>query len=146
MIGVACAVFAIVGAIVVKLVGRRKILIIGSFAMGVCMAGVGLGIHFTWYLTAYCFMIGFIIAFNISTGNVAFIYCAEVTVDQASGITMFFFFGSLCLVSLTSEYLMASFLQVPGTFMLFGLINLIAFVYCLIMIKETFGLNDKEKK
>ena len=81
MIGVACAVFAILGAIVVKLVGRRKILIIGSMAMAICMLVMGLGIKYGWFLTAYCFMIVFIISFNVSTGNVAFIYCAEVTVD-----------------------------------------------------------------
>ena len=81
MIGVACAVFAILGAIVVKLVGRRKILIVGSMAMAICMLVMGLGIKYGWHLTAYCFMILFIIAFNVSQGNVAFIYCAEVTVD-----------------------------------------------------------------
>ena len=81
MIGVACAVFAILGAIVVKLVGRRKILIIGSMAMAICMLVMGLGIKYGWFLTAYCFMILFIISFNVSQGNVAFIYCAEVTVD-----------------------------------------------------------------
>ena len=44
LIGVACAVFAILGAVVVKLVGRRKILIIGSIAMAFCMLIMGLGI------------------------------------------------------------------------------------------------------
>ena len=46
IIGVACALFAILGAIIVKFVGRRKILIIGSAAMAICMTTVGLGIKY----------------------------------------------------------------------------------------------------
>jgi hypothetical protein len=49
--------------------------------MAICAAAVGGGIHFEWYLTAYVFMLVFIVCFNVSQGNVAFIYCAEVTVD-----------------------------------------------------------------
>ena len=128
------------------MIGRRKILIIGSMGMGVCMAGVGLAIQQQWYLTAYLLLIGFIIFFNVSQGNVAFIYAAEVTVDQASGIVMFFFFASLCLLAFTAEYLMNSFLQVPGTFVLFGGLNFLGFLFCLIWIKETMGLTDKEQK
>lgn len=130
----------------VKLVGRRKILIIGSLAMAVCMLVMGLGIKYGWFLTAYCFMILFIIAFNVSSGNVAFLYCAEVTVDQASGITMFHFCASLCVFAFTAEYMMGSFLQVPGTFWVFAFLNFLGFLFCLVFIKETMGLTDKQKK
>ena len=64
-----------------KYFGRRNILIFGSAAMAVCMTAVGLGIKYEWYLTGYFFMLIFIFFYNVSTGNVAFIYCAEVTVD-----------------------------------------------------------------
>ena len=97
-------------------------------------------------MTAYCFMIVFIFSFNVSQGNVGFIYCAEVTVDQASGITMFHFFASLCLFAFTAEYMMGSFLQVPGTFWVFGFLNFLGFLFCIIFVKETMGLTDKEKK
>ena len=66
IIGISCAVFAILGAFVVKHIGRRKILIIGSIAMAFTMTSTGLGIKYEWFLTAYMCMIGFIIAFNIS--------------------------------------------------------------------------------
>ena len=45
IIGIACAVFAILGAFVVKMIGRRKILIIGSIGMAICMAGTGVAIQ-----------------------------------------------------------------------------------------------------
>ena len=48
------------------MVGRRKILIIGSMGMAICMTGVGAAIHYKWYLTAYLLLIGFIIFFNVS--------------------------------------------------------------------------------
>lgn len=114
--------------------------------MAICMLVMGLGIKYEWYLTSYCFMILFIIAFNLSTGNVAFIYCAEVTVDQASGITMFHFFASLCVFAFTAEYMMGSFLQVPGTFWVFAFLNFLGFLFCLVFIEETMGLTDKQKK
>lgn len=122
------------------------ILTLGSIAMAICAAAVGAGIHFEYYLTAYVFMLVFIVCFNVSQGNVAFIYCAEVTVDQASGIVMFSFFMSLCLFSVTAEYMMNSFLEVSGTFWVYAGLNFLGFLFCLIWVKETMGLTDAEKK
>jgi len=90
-------------------------------------------------------LIGFIFFFNVSTGNVAFIYAAEVTVDQASGIVMFFFFASLCVLAFSAEYLIY-YLKAQGTFWLFGGLNFLGFLFCLIWIKETMGLTDAEQK
>ena len=59
---------------------------------------------------------------------------------------MFHFFASLCVFAFTAEYMMGSFLQVPGTFWVFAFFNFLGFLFCLIFIKETMGLTDKEKK
>jgi len=59
---------------------------------------------------------------------------------------MFFFFASLCILAFSAEYLMNSFLQVPGTFWLFGFLNFLGFLFCWIWIKETMGLTDAEQK
>ena len=42
--------------------------------------------------------------------------------------------------------MIASSLQVTGTFYVFGFVNFFGVLFCLIWIKETFGLTDKEKK
>ena len=59
---------------------------------------------------------------------------------------MFHFFASLCVFSFTAEYMMGSFLQVPGTFWVFAFLNFLGFLFCLVFIKETMGLTDKQKK
>ena len=61
-------------------------------------------------------------------------------------MTMFSFFASLVLFTFTAEYMMGSYLQVPGTFWVFGFINFLGFLFCSIFIKETKGLTDKQKK
>ena len=69
------------GVIVVKYFGRRQLLVSGTLGMAISYFCVGVGILWEFYMTSYCFMLIFILAFNVSYGNVGYIFCAEVTVD-----------------------------------------------------------------
>ena len=91
-------------------------------------------------------MLFFTLTFTSTVGNFTWIYATEVAVDQASGLFTFSFCAALCLFSFTAEYLMDSFLQVAGTFYLFGIINFLAFLFCMCFVKETFGLTNKQMK
>ena len=69
-----------------------------------------------------------------------------MTIDAASGFATGAQFINLTLISLTFEYMINSSLKVYGTMWYFAGICLIGFIFCLIFVRETRGLNDKEKK
>jgi len=50
------------------------------------------------------------------------------------------------IYTLTMEFMIHSKLQAYGTFLLFGGVNLAGFFFFLLLVKETKGLSDKEKK
>jgi hypothetical protein len=79
-------------------------------------------------------------------GAIVWVYTAEVVVDSALGLCIMVLWLFVLLLSLTTNYMMSGFLKSWGTFWLFGGLQLIGGVYCLIFIKETAGLTDKQKK
>lgn len=88
----------------------------------------------------------FLVAFNIGSGTVTWVYNAEVTVDKAAGFCVCAQFIMTVIYNLTMEYMINSKLQAFGTFFLFGGISVVGFLFHLILVKETRGLSAKEKK
>ena len=90
MIGVASCVFALLGVLVIKYLGRKTIFAVGLLNMGICHVAAGVCIQYEWYLTGFIAIIVFIAFFNMSVGNVTFIYTSEVAVDKAAGLAFGF--------------------------------------------------------
>ena len=88
----------------------------------------------------------FLAFFNLTVGNITFIYTAEVAVDKAAGIALAFQFVSMTQISLTVEYMIDGFFQVHGTFLYFGTICLVGCLFSWCCLKETRGLTDIQKK
>jgi uncharacterized membrane protein len=91
-------------------------------------------------------MIAFIFFYAIMNGAVSWIYMSEVACDSALGLGVGTLWGTVFVLTLTTNFLMNSALKPQGVFWLFGVISLGGAVYCQIFIKETKGLNDIEKK
>ena len=66
--------------------------------------------------------------------------------DQASGLVMSGQFINLLWLSLSMEFMLASDLQVEGTFWLFGAFSMLGAIFVWAFIKETRGLTDAAKK
>ena len=145
-VGIASCIFAFVGALVVKCMGRKMTFVVGFFGMGFSHILAGIALLKSWYLIGFLSMILYIAFFNSTVGNVAFIYTAEVAVDSAAGITLSVQFFNMIIITSTVEYMIGGFFQVHGTFMYFGTWCIVAGIFCTIFVKETKGLTDLEKK
>ena len=97
-------------------------------------------------LALFIFLLLFILAYQLSQGSIAWLYVAEVTVDQASGLVTSGQFINLLWLSLTMEYMIDGSLQAQGTFWLFGLFSTFGTVFVAIFVRESRGLSDKDLK
>lgn len=82
----------------------------------------------------------------MSVGPIRFIYLAEVTVDASSGFVSAGMWGTSLAMTLTVEYLLASKLNVQGTFWLYGAFCAAGTLFVAFFVKETKGLTDKQIK
>ena len=86
----------------------------------------------------------FLFCFQNSTGAITWLYCSEVAVDVSLGMVGVFGYFTTFVVSLTTQPLISSKLQVAGTFMLFATISFLGGIWMFLFLKETSGgLTDK---
>ena len=97
-------------------------------------------------MTSFIMIIVFIFSHHFSTGDFAWVYIPEVCVDSATGLAASGQFINLVILSLTFEFMINSELKVYGSLWFFAAITFIGFIFCLLVVKETRGLSDLEKK
>ena len=143
IIGIVNAIGAFACILVIWNVGRRKIFVGGQLSMGITICLAGICLLFEWYMVTFALLCIFVICFQMSQGCVIWVYVSEVTVDQASGFVVFGQFINLTIIALTYEFMIDSELfQLHGTFIYFGVICLVGFLFCVAFVKETRGLTD----
>lgn len=71
---------------------------------------------------------------------------AETTVDSANGLGITVLFTWASILGLTFEYMIFGPMGPHGTFWFFAVICLIGFFWIWIVLKETRGLSNLEKK
>ncbi len=130
----------------IRYIGRRWLLIGGHLAMALFHGLVGYCVVNQYNIEVVLFMVLFIMTYEIANGPVIWLYVSEVVVDSALGICIFTLYGTILVLSLTTNFLMSSALQPQGVFWLFGGITFIGAFFCFFFIRETRGLHDKEKK
>jgi len=95
---------------IVKAFNRKSLLIIGHIAMGVChlavaickIMGIDIGIVVMINL--------FLVSYEFTSGPITWIYTSEVVVDSALGFCILNLWGTVLILSLTTTYMMNSFL------------------------------------
>ena len=124
--------------------GRKKLLLIGSAGMAVCLAFVGLAFYTNatdgyWVLAGVLLYISF---FAISLGPLTFVVVAEIFPNQvrgrAMGFAIFFLWLSVYVVSQTFPMLLAS-IGSAFTFWIYMVTSVIAFVFIWNLVPETKG-------
>ena len=87
MIGITNGVFTMLGLIIIDKVGRRKLLIVGSIGMAICLGLTAKAFHdqsFHGY-SLLIFLTGYIIFFAFSTGAVIWVLISEVFPNAVRG-------------------------------------------------------------
>ena len=126
--------------------GRRTLFIWGQLAMAILLFFAGLCLYLNQAFIAFIAIALFVIAYQISQGSVAWLYCPEVTPDESSGFCLTAQFVFMLQLSMSFEYKLKSDLDVHGTFWFFSAMSLLGFFFMIMFVKESSGLTDIEKK
>jgi hypothetical protein len=126
--------------------GRKTLLFWGHLVMGLSLCAVAICSLYEYSKPLIAFLCVFILGFQYSQGPIAWMYAAEVAVDTALGLCILALFLSLLEKAITMEFMVHSFIGPHGMFFILGSITLIGAIFVQVFIKETKGLNDKEKK
>ena len=127
--------------------GRRRLLIIGHIAITILHAAVAVfDIAKMNYGVIVCVLL-FLVAYEFTSGVVAWVYAAETTIDTGLGLCLLTLWGTVFWLSIVCPIIMdpASLGPTPVFFMFSGL-SIGGTIYCFLFIKETMGLTDKQKK
>jgi len=82
-----------------------------------------------------------------TSGPIAWLYATETTIDTALGICLLTLWGVTFVLSLICPVLMGKdYLGESNTFFLFAALSFMGSIYGFFIMKETYGLSDKEKK
>lgn len=127
-------------------VGRKKLLLIGSAGMFVCLLLIGVAFYtnsFSGYWILFA-ILAYISFFAVSLGPLTFVVIAEIFPThirgRAMGITIFFLWLSVYLVSQTFPMLLKSPAIGPAkTFWIFTAFAAAAFIFIRKMVPETKG-------
>ena len=132
---------------VVRLFGRRTLLLAGQLGMTLVHSGVAVFNIYGIDIGVITMVMVFMLIFQNSSGPIAWIYCSETTIDAGMGICLLSLWGTVFILSLVCPIIMdPSSLGPTPTFFIFGGMQFIGFFYVLIVMKETAGLTDREKK
>ena len=124
--------------------GRKKLLLIGSAGMAVCLAIVGLAFYTEsaggyWVLAGILLYISF---FAISLGPLTFVVVAEIFPNHIRGramsVAIFFLWLSVYLVSQTFPMLLES-IGSTYTFWIYMITSVMAFIFIWKVVPETKG-------
>ena len=130
----------------VKTFGRKILLLYGH--VGICIAYILCAI-FTMTQVNYgslgmiCF---FLFSYQVTSGPVAWLYAAETCCDVSLSVCLLTLWGTVLILSLTTEPLMDSPLKPQGVFFLFAIFSFVAIFYVKFYMAETKGLSEKQKK
>jgi len=135
---------AFLAAIASRYVGRKTILSIGHANMCLCHALVGVFMYFEMFMGVFVMLLVYVITFQMSTGNVSWIYFAEVCVDSGMGIVLAAVQASNILMAFTVSYKIDSPLRFEGTFWLYSGLNVCCLIFLVVFLRETKGLSPSE--
>ncbi len=129
--------------------GRKKLLLIGSAGMAICLAMVGLAFYHQamtgyWVLAGILLYISF---FAISLGPLTFVVVAEIFPNhirgRAMGVAIFFLWLSVYIVSQTFPMLLKT-IGSAYTFWIYMVMSVLAFLFIWRMVPETKGKSLEE--
>ena len=148
IIGVVESVSALFASLVmIKMFGRRTLVLWGHAAMGLAHLFIAIFNNKGNNTGVIIMMNLFMVAYQFTSGPVAWLYAAETNIDAALGFSILTLWGTVLVLSLVTPNIMnADSLGPSNTFYLFVAFAAMAVVYCYFFFKETKGLMEKEKK
>ena len=95
---------------IVKAFKRKTLLVIGHLSMGVCHILVGIFDIYGIDIGVVVMINLFCVSYEVTSGPIAWLYASETVVDSALGFCILCLWSTVLLLSLTTKFLMSSFL------------------------------------
>jgi predicted MFS family arabinose efflux permease len=111
MTGIAGLLGTLTSIAILNKVGRRRLLITGHILIGICHTLVGIFAFYNFSLWVCIMVVTFIYTYQVSNGSLIWLYTSEVVVDTALGLCIFTLWGTVLLLSLTTNFMMESALR-----------------------------------
>lgn len=146
LVGITCVVGSFVAIFVIKVFKRRTLVLTQHAVCTILFLLLGFFIIYDLGVLSLISILLFLFMVQNGDGALCWMYATEVVIDSGLGFVFFGLKGSGLLISLTTEFLMDSALGPEGVFWMYSTICAISGVYCLLLMKETYGLTDAEKK
>lgn len=140
-IGMILFLLTIFSLFLIDTMGRKRLLLIGSFGMGLCMLFLAISFYFEKdVFFKIFFIILYVGFFAISLGPITWLLISEIfplkSRGEAMGICAFFNWGFNCLISFTFLPLL-KILKASNMFFLFSIISFLSFYFILKKVFET---------
>ena len=146
LIGIANFLSSIISVLSAGVFGRKFLLIVGHFAIALCMILLGFFASNNFTIDIISLLLFYLFIFQTTLGPIFWIYITEVLVDSAIGFTVSVFFGAMTFISLVSLPIIESNYKLQGLFWVFGFVTLIGGLISIAYVKETQELSDREKR
>ena len=150
LVGMVNVIFTVVASLVVDKLGRRPLLLWGAIVMTVCLVALGaifaIGPNKAGYFILFVLSL-YIAAFALSFGAIFWLMSAEIFPTRVravgSAVSTFANWVANLLVSVTFLSLVNAIGQ-SGTFWLYAVMGVLAFVFCRRWVPETKGKSLEE--
>ena len=110
LVGIVNFVTSFLSIFIIKIFKRKTLLVIGHLSMGVCHILVGIFDIYGIDIGVVIMINLFCVSYEVTTGPIAWLYASEVVVDSALGFCILCLWCTVLLLSLTTKFLMDSFL------------------------------------
>lgn len=132
-------------AFVVDRLGRRPLLLVSSFGMGVSMAVLGLAFCFEWsWMHKFIPMVTFVVLFSIGYGPVVYTLNAEIYPNscRAKGLIFAMSLGRIVSAVVATTFLsLTALLNFAGAFFFYATLAGVAFIFVTAVVPETKGMH-----
>ncbi len=144
VIGIVNIIATFVAIGLVDKIGRKKLLLAGSFSMGISLIAIGLCFHFNYFehYLVLIFMLLYVASFGSTLGAVVWVYLAEIFPNRIRSLALSVATLALWLADFVvtlSFPIMAKELGTSFTMICYAVLCAAAFIYFLVKIKETRG-------
>jgi len=144
--------FTVVSGLIIETLGRKPLLILGSFLCAATITSVGflftetklqlLGVTDIKYFLMVFIICLFISAFELSIGPITWIYLAEILPPSGISIAIALNMIFTCLIGFFTPTMLDGMKRY--TFFLYGVFTFIFFFFSIFGLYETKGLNEEQ--
>ena len=126
--------------------GRRTLMLWSEGLIAICMFVMWILKSKDYETYALIATAVFIFLFEVGTGSIVFPYIAEVCSNKGAAVAMINLWFWTLIVGLLTPPMFNDWLQDGKTFIVFGVLSALGFLYVLIYMKETKGKTEAEVK